>query len=190
MLAPGGDFKWAFVNDCGIATDSGEPLTDQLYTTPWYFLEAWRAWKATGDERCKQLAEGFGDYLVRIQCDQPDPRLAGCWMRGFDVEHWEYYGAPYDPNYGPYSAYTGWMNSIAAQALAWYLLDEPPFLPESGTDTTRKLVADIRALNPKLVEDGQNLALGAAYSLSPAPLPAYARRRRRADRWDSGWHLQ
>lgn len=170
----GGGYELAYEGDCGIATADGEPLTDQLYSTSWLFLWMLRAWRATSDGACRQACESLGDYLVRIQVTSPDRRLDGCWMRGFDAEHWEYYGAPYDPAYGPYSAYTGWMNAIIAQALAWYLLDEDPFVLLAKAPKGASLVRELRALNPKLISDGPNLALGCPYTLSEPANPDYA----------------
>jgi len=161
----GGGYEAAFKGDCNIATHAEEPLTDQIYSTPWLFRHALRAWKASGDERCKSMCELVGDYLARIQFRHSDTRLDGCWMRGFDLESWEYYGAPYDPQYGPYSAYTGWMNAIAAQAFAWYLLDEQPFIAPSATEEARQVVARCRKASPRLVAEGANVALGCPYRL-------------------------
>lgn len=169
----GGGYELAYEGDCGIATADGEPLTDQLYSTSWLFLWMLRAWRATGEEACRRAGETLGDYLVRIQMVSPDRRLDGCWLRGFDVEHGEYYGAPYDPAYGPYSAYTGWMSAIIAQALAWYLLAEDPFVPPAEAPQAASLLGELRALNPKLISDGPNLALGCPYRLSRPPNPAY-----------------
>jgi hypothetical protein len=170
----GGDYAAAFEGDCGIATADGEPLTDQLYDTPWRFLWALRAWKATGSQSCRRLCETVGDYLARIQFASADPRLDGCWLRGFDAERWEVYGAPYDPAYGPYSAYTGWMNAIAAQAFAWYLLGEAPFIPEGAHPGAAAVLAQVRGLNPALVSDGPDVALGCPYRLSDRSSGAYA----------------
>lgn len=171
----GGDYRAAFVGDCGIATAADEPLTDQLYLTSWQFLGAYGAWRATGDEACRRACEAIGDYLVRIQCQDRDPRLNGCWMRGFDFEHWETFGAPYDPAYGPYSAYTGWMNAIIARALAFYLLQLEPFIPPyQNPSRPRQVLAEVRAQNPEPDEVLANVARGCPYTLAGlAPSPAY-----------------
>ncbi len=170
-LAPG--YPTPFAGDCTITTAPDEPLSDQLYSTSWLFRAFVRLSKATGDADCKRLEEALGDYLVRIQYKSRDPRLDGCWMRGFDARHWEYYGAPYDPAYGPYAAYTGWMNAVISEALAWYLLDTPPFIPLAQTPREPEVVEAVKASSPHLVSEGPNLALHASYTLSPAPDPAY-----------------
>jgi hypothetical protein len=169
----GGGYEAAFEGDCGIATRDGEPLADLIYVLPWDFLWLLRAWKATGDDAARQACETVGDALVRMQFDSPDPRLDGCWMRGFDVERGEVYGAPYDPAYGPYSAYTGWMNAIADQALAWCLLDEDPFIAQASADPGG-VVGRARALSPRLPGEGENLALGRAYVLDDPGAGQYA----------------
>ncbi|MGQ9731660.1 MAG: discoidin domain-containing protein [Candidatus Zipacnadales bacterium] len=174
MLAGPGDYTRAYIGDCSITTDADEPLSDQLYITPQHLLRAWWCYKATGDERCLQAFESIGDFLVRIQYESNDARIDGAWMRGFDVRHWEYYGAPYDPAYGPYSAYTGWMNAFVATAFAQYLMDANP-LPPYPVHTARaaevlvKLRAD-RAIQPYPV----NVALGTTYTFDVSPAPAYA----------------
>lgn len=118
----------AFSNDSAVHTFAGEPITDQLYATSWTSYYAWYLYKSASKENTlRKYFESTLDYLVRIQFENPDPRLDGCWMRGFDMENWEYYGTRYDPNYGAYHAYTGWMNSTIATALAWYLLDSDPY---------------------------------------------------------------
>lgn len=200
-LAGGGDYALAFEGDCGIATrtNPAEPLTDQIYGTPWAFRAALRAWKASGDDSCRRMCELVGDYLARLQFRDDDPRLDGCWMRGFDLENWEYYGAPYDPAYGPYSAYTGWMNAIAAQAFAWYLLDEAPFIPDRPDGRAAAMLAEVRTLNPKLISDGPNLALGRTYVLDDPSSGPYADEGKKltdgiidgpySDHRSVGWHL-
>ncbi|MDD4279938.1 MAG: hypothetical protein PHX74_09420 [Candidatus Sumerlaeales bacterium] len=120
-------YKWLFVNDSTIHTRAGEPLTDQLYTTSLEGLARWEAYKACPTTVTQAAMEFNLDYLVRIQMENTDERLDGCWLRSFDAQNWEYYGTRYDPNYGAYHAYSGWMNSIISQTLGMYLLDENPF---------------------------------------------------------------
>jgi len=172
LRAPG-DFRNAFANDCSINTEADEPLTDQLYVTSWKALEAWAAYKATGDERCLRAFEGIADYLVAIQCSDPDPRLSGCWMRGFDFEAWGYFGAPYDPNYGPYHAYSGWMNATISTALALYLLDESYLPPSRDAELVRSMLAEVRTQQPPSGVSSTDLALGATYTVTPDPPAAY-----------------
>jgi len=195
----GGEYQRAFTGDCGIATRDGEPLTDQIYGTPWVFRAGVRAWRATGDETCRRLCETVGDYLVRIQFRHEDPRLDGCWMRGFDVEQWDYFGAPYDPQYGPYSAYTGWMNSVASSAFAWYLMEADPFIPTGAHPQAAELAAEVRRLSPPQVSERENVALGCPYVVSDGASEAYRDDGRKltdgvadghyGDKQSVGWYL-
>jgi len=170
----GADFQYAFLNDCSIGTEPGEPLTDQLYSVPHELLMAWQAYRATKDDRCLQAFHRIGDYLVRIQHRGTDPRLDGAWMRGFDFQEWEEYGAPYDPSYGPYSAYTGWMNAFASIGLALYLLDQSPFPPdEPDASKARSILQRIRSQQPSDSVSSENIALYRPYTLDPAPSDAY-----------------
>ncbi len=158
----------AFLGDSGLGTTGDEPLSDQLYSSSWLMLWAWEAYKA-GCPDARQLVERVGDYLARIQFASPDARLDGCWMRGFDFDNWEYYGAPYDPAYGPYSAYTGWMNAIIARAFAVYLRDADAFLPREAKPAAAAMLSAVRAENPPDYVSEENLAQGATYTLAPAP---------------------
>lgn len=145
------DYVLAYRSDSGISALQGEPLTDQLYTTSDMVWRLWDAYKATGDKTCLDAFHRLADYLVRIQMVHLDPRLDGCWMRGFDIENWEYYGANYDPWYGPYSAYTGWSNSFISIALALYLLDEGFFPPKQfykSDSPVKDILKEIRAIQP------------------------------------------
>jgi len=147
----------AFTNDSAIHTLAGEPITDQIYSTPWTALYGWLLHKAAPDNKVfKQYFETTLDYLVRIQFENPDSRLDGCWMRGFDMENWEYYGTRYDPNYGAYHAYTGWMNSTIDTALAWYLMDVDPFAtigPEHNTQVETMLAKVRSEVNPDYIRE-------------------------------------
>lgn len=175
-LAGPGDYQAAFVGDSSVTTTADDPLTDQLYVTPHLLLQAWWAYCVTRDHYCREAFQRVGDYLVRIQYESRDPRIDGAWMRGFDVEHWEVYGTPYDPAYGPYSAYTGWMNAFASTAFAQYLLDEdglPPRPPSGGRAAA--ILGDLRAERP-IVTRPENIAQGARYWLTPPPVAAYADR--------------
>lgn len=166
----GGEFRYAFFNDCSINTGN-DPLTDQLYSTGWQALSAWRSWKATGSGAAREAALRLCDYFVRIQSESPDPRVDGAWFRGFDFERWEVYGAGYDPNYGPYHAYTGWMESIIDQALAMALLDTDPLEPlREQWSQAAPVLAGVRAIRvPDPVALSANIAERRPYTLSPAP---------------------
>ncbi|MGB9876191.1 MAG: hypothetical protein ACPLPS_00300 [bacterium] len=159
------DYSSAFVGDCSITTDNDDPLSDQLYQTSFLLLHAWWSYKATGDPVCLSAFQKIGDFLARIQMRSEDKRIDGAWVRGWDLENWECFGAPYDPNYGPYSAYTGWMNSIIDIAYALFLLNENPF-PTPKID--EKAQSILKALRGEEVRE-ENLALHCSYTLTPKP---------------------
>ncbi len=166
------DFALAFEGDCSITTQPDDPLADQLYQTSFLLLHAWWSYKATGESVCLEAFHKIGDFLARIQMESEDERIDGAWVRGWDLESWECFGAPYDPNYGPYSAYTGWMNSIIDIAYALYLLDENPFPPLTVDERARSLLAKLRE-EPRDEIGEENIALHCAYELNPLPQGKY-----------------
>ena len=172
MLAGPGDYRYAYTNDCSITTDAGEPLVDNLYTTPALFQQALWAHHAAGDGPYLDAFHAMGDFLVRTQFESDDPRIDGAWMRGFDVQRWENYGAPYDPNYGPYSAYTGWSNAFISTALAQYLSGDSPLPPTTPDPRASEILTEIRAERPPSPRPS-NVAVNAAYDISPSPSPTF-----------------
>ncbi|MBC7327155.1 cellulase family glycosylhydrolase [bacterium] len=168
------DFALAFEGDCSITTEADDPLSDQLYQTSFLLLHAWWSYKATGEPVCLEAFHKIGDFLARIQMESNDERIDGAWVRGWDLESWECYGAPYDPNYGPYSAYTGWMNSIIDIAYSLYLMNENPFPELSDDKTAKELLKKVRGETPKESIGEDNIALHCRYTLKPAPVGKYA----------------
>lgn len=163
-----GEYSLLYRNDSSINTDS-EPLADLLYSAPGELRRAWFAYKASGSRSAFRLYTTLADFLVRIQLEDASPHADGCWVRGFDVDLWEDFGAPYDPNYGPYHAYSGWMNSMISEGLAFFVLDTDPFtLHRDLWKDAGPLVAESRQSRPPDKVSYHNLALGAAYTLDPA----------------------
>lgn len=167
------DYALAFEGDCSITTHLDDPLSDQLYQTSFQLLHAWWSFIATGDPVCLEAFHKIGDFLARIQMESNDERINGAWVRGWDLENWECFGAPYDPNYGPYSAYTGWMNSIIDIAYSLYLLNENPFPPIVNDEIARALLEKVRKETPKDKIGEENIALGCHYDLTPLPEGKY-----------------
>ena len=120
--------------ETGVFCENGEPISDQLYCTSFAVLGLWTTYKATGDEIYLDAFRRLADYLVRIQVQSDDPRTDGGWMRGFDFEHWEYYGASGDIGWGAYAMETGWCNAIIDIALAFYLLNDSFLCPKGQLD--------------------------------------------------------
>ncbi|MBC7329907.1 discoidin domain-containing protein [bacterium] len=167
------DYLWAFEGDCSITTAVDDPLSDQLYQTSFLLLHSWWSYKATGESVCLSAFHKIGDFLARIQMESEDKRIDGAWVRGWDLENWECFGAPYDPNYGPYSAYTGWMNSIIDIAYSLYLLNENPFSPPRKNERALSILKELRATAPQEGIKEENIALNRPYTLTPAPEGEY-----------------
>ncbi|MFF0339040.1 hypothetical protein [Kribbella sp. NPDC004875] len=132
------------VDEASIFQANGDPVTDQLYGTP---FAAWAlpiVHQITGEPVFEELAHGVLDYLSRIQIDDPDDeQLDGTWQRAFDFDAWEYFGSNADIGWGPYCVETGW--SVAPTLIAaMQYLRRTPFFPEPGPDR-RALVAKVRA---------------------------------------------
>jgi hypothetical protein len=167
------DYQLAFEGDCSITTDVNDPLSDQLYQTSFLLLHAWWSYKATGEAVCLSAFHKIGDFLARIQMESEDKRIDGAWVRGWDLENWECFGAPYDPNYGPYSAYTGWMNSIIDIAYCLYLMNENPFPPPKKNEKALSIIWELRASAPRENIKEENIALNRPYTLNPVPEGKY-----------------
>ncbi|MEU4192593.1 hypothetical protein AB0E69_11875 [Kribbella sp. NPDC026611] len=118
------------VDEASIFQSNGDPVTDQLYGTP---FAAWAlpiVHQITGEPIFQELAEGVLDYLSRIQIDDPaDDQLHGTWQRAFDFDAWEYFGSNADLGWGPYCVETGW--SVAPSLIgAMQYLQGGTFFPE------------------------------------------------------------
>ncbi|MEV5960831.1 hypothetical protein AB0L70_03655 [Kribbella sp. NPDC051952] len=132
------------VDEASIFQANGDPVTDQLYGTP---FAAWAlpiVYKVTGEKVFEELAHGVLDYLSRIQIDDPaDQQLDGTWQRAFDFDAWEYFGSNADLGWGPYCVETGW--SVAPSLIAaMQYLNADTFFPEPPADQSA-LVASVRA---------------------------------------------
>lgn len=121
------------VDEASIFQANGDPVTDQLYGTP---FAAWAlpiVHQITGEPIFAELAEGVLDYLSRIQIDDPaDEQLHGTWQRAFDFDAWEYFGSNADIGWGPYCVETGWSVAPTLIAAMQYLQAEP-FFPAAQT---------------------------------------------------------
>ncbi|HEY3562174.1 MAG TPA: hypothetical protein VGL05_32125 [Kribbella sp.] len=133
------------VDEASIFQANGDPVTDQLYGTP---FAAWAlpiVHQITGEPVFEELAHGVLDYLSRIQIDDPDDeQLDGTWQRAFDFDGWEYFGSNADLGWGPYCVETGWSVAPSLIAAMQYLRGGQ-FFPEPGVRDQRDLVAKVRA---------------------------------------------
>jgi hypothetical protein len=138
------------VDEASIFQANGDPVTDQLYGTP---FAAWAlpiVHQITGEPVFEELAHGVLDYLSRIQIDDPaDEQLDGTWQRAFDFDAWEYFGSNADIGWGPYCVETGWSVAPSLIAAMQYLQDTPffPPAPDDGASAASAgaIVASVRA---------------------------------------------
>lgn len=164
-----GSYSLLYRNDCTINTDS-EPLADLLYTAPTELRRAWFAYKASGSPSALEVFQKLADFLVRIQLEDSSSSADGCWVRGFDTELWEDFGAPYDPNYGPYHAYSGWMNSMIAEGLSFYVTDTDPFaLHKNLWEGSRGVMDKANTTRPPDRVLYVNIALNKSCTADPSP---------------------
>jgi hypothetical protein len=113
--------------DAGVYIHNGEGIADQLYTNNFLLMNAWEAWKATGEAKFEKLYESLRDYLCHIQISSDDPRFNGGWMRAYDFELGEYFGNNGDTGWGPYCLESGWTNAMIPTGMLLGLLDESIF---------------------------------------------------------------
>ncbi|GAA1574185.1 MULTISPECIES: hypothetical protein [Kribbella] len=138
------------VDEASIFQANGDPVTDQLYGTP---FAAWAlpiVHQITGEPVFEELAHGVLDYLSRIQIDDPDDdQLDGTWQRAFDFDAWEYFGSNADIGWGPYCVETGWSVAPTLIAAMQYLHGRPFFPPAPAAAASAtgaaSVVASVRA---------------------------------------------
>jgi hypothetical protein len=98
---------------------TGDPVSDQLYTTGFALLGLHEAVGATGDERLKAAEDKLAEYLCRIQIrSQRFPYLKGTWFRAFDDQRWEAWASSADVGWGAWSIESGWAQAWTAAMLA------------------------------------------------------------------------
>lgn len=133
------------VDEASIFQANGDPITDQLYGTPFAAWALPLAYQVTGERVFEELAHGVLDYLSRIQIDDPDDeQLDGTWQRAFDFEAWEYFGSNADIGWGPYCVETGWSVAPALIGAMLYLTGDTFFPPEPSTEPSGA-VAEVQA---------------------------------------------
>lgn len=99
---------------------TGDPVTDQLYTSGKALLGFHEAFAATGDQRYKIAADKLTEYLCRIQIRSKNiPYLNGTWFRAFDFERWEPWASSGDSGWGAWSLESGWGQSWTAVILGF-----------------------------------------------------------------------
>ncbi|HEX3815597.1 MAG TPA: hypothetical protein VHX59_22400 [Mycobacteriales bacterium] len=106
------------VTESPLIQTTGDPATDQLYTTGFALIGLHEAAMATGDPRLRGYADQLADYLVRIQTRSDDPTLDGTWLRAFDYERWDYWSSSGDLGWGAWCVELGWGQAWIVAGLA------------------------------------------------------------------------
>ena len=100
-------------------------MVDLLYSNNWVPLGLMQAYFVAGDEEFYGLFCRHADFLQRCQIRSGDPKLAGAWARGYDVDKMEVFGLPNDVGWGPWAIESGWtVAEITAGLYAGILKDE------------------------------------------------------------------
>ena len=107
---------------------TGEPFTDQLYGNNFALLSLLEAEAADPGGGCGAAALRMAAYLTAIQVRAGGALsyLDGAWMRGFDVEAWDFGGSAADWGWGPWSVETGWSATWASTGLLLVGQNGPP----------------------------------------------------------------
>jgi hypothetical protein len=59
--------------------------------------------------RYAKAVDGLASFFMRAQVHSTaQPYLNGAWLRGFDIEKWEFWASATDFGYGPWETETGW----------------------------------------------------------------------------------
>ncbi|MCR5040575.1 MAG: hypothetical protein K6C36_00595 [Clostridia bacterium] len=114
--------------ECSLLTHNGDPVADLLYSVNWLPVGFSWAYRATGDERFRELRRGVAEFCVNAQAVCGDPMVNGSWSRAFDMELNEPYGCPHDVGWAARACETGW---TAAEILMGLMM---PYLtgPDHG----------------------------------------------------------
>ena len=99
----------------GIIQTNDDPAADLLYTQNFALMAlneaAWAAGvESEAGQRYMQAADRLSGFLVRAQVSSlpSHPYLHGTWLRGFDVQKWEFWGSATDVSWGVYTTESGW----------------------------------------------------------------------------------
>ncbi|MEQ7125355.1 hypothetical protein ABN034_12620 [Actinopolymorpha sp. B11F2] len=106
------------VTESPIIQRTGDPASDQLYTTGFALLGLHEAIAATGDPTLREPTDRLADYLVRIQTRSDQPWLDGTWLRSFDFQRWDYWGSSGDLGWGAWCIELGWAPAWTTATLA------------------------------------------------------------------------
>ncbi len=97
---------------------TGDPASDQLYSTGFALLGLHEAAAVLDDQRLRHGADRLADYLVRIQTRSGRPELDGGWFRSFDFDRWSFWGSSGDAGWGAWCLELGWAPAWCATTLS------------------------------------------------------------------------
>lgn len=97
---------------------TGDPASDQLYSSGFALLGLYEAAAVLDDHRVTEAADRLADYLIRIQLRSDRPDLDGSWFRSFDFRRWDFWGSSGDAGWGAWCLELGWAPAWGVTALA------------------------------------------------------------------------
>ncbi|OCA85863.1 hypothetical protein A8F94_13440 [Bacillus sp. FJAT-27225] len=103
--------------DTGVFQLNNEGIADQLYTNNFLIVNAWEAYKATGDRKVKDFYEKLVQFISTVQISSSKKEFDGGWMRSFHLDRGEYFGNNGDTGWGAYVIESGWTNAIILSGL-------------------------------------------------------------------------
>jgi len=107
------------VGEAPVAYQSGDPVTDLLYSMNFAVIGMHEAAAATGDDNYQQATDRMAAFLLRCQTHSTaHPELDGTWFRAFDFDKWEYWGSDGDAGWGAWTTEVGWTHSWITTTLA------------------------------------------------------------------------
>ncbi len=107
--------------DTGVFRKNHEGIADLLYTNNFLLMNAWEAWKATGDPKMIEFYDKLARFITKVQIGSSKKEFDGGWMRSFHLDSGEYFGNNGDTGWGAYVIESGWTN---ANILTGFLLKE------------------------------------------------------------------
>ena len=114
--------------------ENGDPAADLLYTSNFALKGFIEAAAATGDQDYIDAANLLGDFMVRSQITSGIEEVDGSWVRGFDFERWEYFGADGDHGWGVLGDQAGWTSGEIISSLALLEMDTSLWDLTAGLD--------------------------------------------------------
>ena len=98
---------------------TGDPASDQLYTTGFALLGLHEAAAATANIDWKHAEDKLAEFLCRIQTrSKKIPYVSGTWFRAFDDVRWDFWSSSADAGWGAWSLEAGWGQAWIPAVLA------------------------------------------------------------------------